>query len=106
MLGTVSFVRAGSLYADLARGDEAEFRMLAVDPAARGRGVATLLVRACLDRARSAGASRVVICSSSRMRTAHRLYDRLGFSRLPERDWSPSEGVHLLAYVHDLRHPA
>ncbi len=106
VLGTVSFVRAGSLYADLARGDEAEFRMLAVDPAARGRGVATLLVRACLDRARSAGASRVVICSSSRMRTAHRLYDRLGFSRLPERDWSPSEGVDLLAYVHDLRHPA
>ena len=40
------------------------------------------------------------------MRTAHRLYDRLGFSRLPECDWSPSEGVHLLAYVHDLRHPA
>ena len=105
VLGTVSFVRAGSLYADLARGDEAEFRMLAVDPAARGRGVATLLVRACLDRARSAGASRVVICSSSRMRTAHRLYDRLGFSRLPERDWSPSEGVHLLAYVHDLQPP-
>jgi ribosomal protein S18 acetylase RimI-like enzyme len=105
VLGTVSFVRAGSLYADLARGDEAEFRMLAVDPAARGRGVATLLVRACLDRARAAGASRVVICSSSRMRTAHRLYDRLGFSRLPERDWSPSEGVDLLAYVHDLQHP-
>ena len=78
--------------------------MLAVDPAARGRGVATLLVRACLERARAAGASRVVICTSTTMLVAHRLYQRLGFTRLPDRDWSPSEGVQLLAYVHDL-HP-
>jgi hypothetical protein len=37
-LGTVSFVRAGSAYADVAQDGEAEFRMLAVDPRARGRG--------------------------------------------------------------------
>jgi GNAT superfamily N-acetyltransferase len=104
VLGTVSFVRAGSAYAELAREGEAEFRMLAVDPAARGRGVATLLVRACLERARAVGASRLVICTSTTMLVAHRLYQRLGFTRLPDRDWSPSEGVQLLAYVHDL-HP-
>ena len=33
--------------------DEAAFRMLVVDPAARGRGIGELLVRACLERARS-----------------------------------------------------
>jgi GNAT superfamily N-acetyltransferase len=103
VLGTVSFVLAGSAYAELARAGEAEFRMLAVDPAARGRGVAAVLVRACLDRARAAGASRVVICSSTRMHAAHRLYERLGFTRLPALDWSPSEGVQLLGYTHDLR---
>ena len=32
------------------------------------------------------------------MATAHRLYERLGFVRTPERDWSPSPDVDLLAY--------
>ena len=32
------------------------------------------------------------------MRTAHRLYERAGFVRLPERDWSPVPGVNLLVY--------
>jgi hypothetical protein len=32
------------------------------------------------------------------MVAAHRLYERLGFTRLPERDWSPLPGVHLMAY--------
>jgi hypothetical protein len=37
------------------------------------------------------------------MHAAHRLYERLGFTRLPALDWSPSEGVQLLGYTHDLR---
>jgi ribosomal protein S18 acetylase RimI-like enzyme len=44
----------------------------------------------------------MVLSTSTAMTTAHRLYERLGFVRLPERDWSPVPGVHLLAYVLDL----
>jgi ribosomal protein S18 acetylase RimI-like enzyme len=82
--------------------DEAAFRMLAVDPAVRGRGVGELLVRTCLDRAGAAGKRRVVISTDPRMTSAHRLYERLGFRRLPARDWSPVPGVDLLVYSVEL----
>jgi ribosomal protein S18 acetylase RimI-like enzyme len=82
--------------------EEAAFRMLAVDPAVRGRGVGELLVRSCLDRARAAGKRRMVLSTDPRMTAAHRLYERLGFRRLPERDWSPAPGVDLLVYALEL----
>ena len=34
-----------------------------------------------------------------------RLYARLGFVRIPERDWSPLPGVQLLALKYDLTTP-
>jgi hypothetical protein len=37
------------------------------------------------------------------MTAAHRLYERLGFTRLPGRDWSPVPGVDLLVYGLDLQ---
>src|SRR4051812_43095901 len=52
VLGAVMFVLPGSRFAELARLGEAEFRMLAVDPAVQRRGVARLLVGECLRRAR------------------------------------------------------
>ena len=58
-------------------------------PAAQGRGIGELLVTTCLDRARAAGKRRMVISTDPRMTAAHRLYERLGFRRLPERDWTP-----------------
>jgi ribosomal protein S18 acetylase RimI-like enzyme len=97
-LGAVMFVLPGSRYAELSQDGEAEFRMLAVDPAAQRRGVARALVQACLDRAAALGRSDVVICSRDFAVGAHRLYERMGFVRLPERDWSPLEGVTLLAF--------
>ena len=76
--------------------------MLSVDHAARGQGIGELLVRGCLERARAAGKTRMVLSTDVRMSAAHRLYERLGFTRLPERDWSPMPGVNLLAYALDL----
>ena len=102
LLGTVSYVRAGSLYAEVSREGEAEFRMLAVDRTARGRGVGRALARACIDRARAEGVSAVVISTATTMAPAHALYDSLGFVRLPERDWRPIPSVLLLAYRLDL----
>jgi len=98
-LGAVMFVEPGSEYSELSRDDEAEFRMLAVDPEAQRRGVARALVRACLDRAAELGRSAVVICSRDFAKPAHRLYQSMGFVRLPERDWSPMDGVTLLAFL-------
>ncbi len=98
LLGTVTVSEPGTAYAEVSLPGELEFRMLGVDPAARGRGIGELLIRAVLARARRRGDHRVVLCSAEAMHAAHRLYRRLGFSRLPERDWSPAPGVQLLAF--------
>lgn len=101
-LGTVTIAFPGTPYAELCREGELEFRMLAVAVNARRRGVGEALTRAVLERAREVGAARVVLCSQSTMKTAHRLYERLGFRRLPERDWEPVPGVTLLSYALEL----
>ncbi|TDU82429.1 acetyltransferase (GNAT) family protein [Kribbella voronezhensis] len=102
LLGTVTFCPVGSVYREIGRDDEGEFRMLGVSPAARGRGVGTALTEHCIERSRELGFARVVMSSARPMTTAHRIYERLGFTRLPERDWSPRPGVDLYAFTLDL----
>jgi ribosomal protein S18 acetylase RimI-like enzyme len=96
LLGGVTFVLPGSRYAGVSRAGEAEIRMLAVAPDAWGRRIGEALVRACVERAAEAGAGSVVISVRDFAVPAQRLYARLGFERLPERDWSPQPGVLLL----------
>jgi ribosomal protein S18 acetylase RimI-like enzyme len=102
VVGSVALVLEGDFAEVVESEDEAGFRMLVVDPAAQGRGIGELLVSACLDRARAAGKRRMVISTDPRMTAAHRLYQRLGFTRLPERDWSPMPGIDLLVYAREL----
>lgn len=83
--------------------DAASIRMMAVRPEARGRGVATALTRACLDRARAEGRRWLVLHSSTPMADAQRLYLSLGFVRDLDADWHPDPDVHLMAYRYDLR---
>ncbi|MFD3608641.1 GNAT family N-acetyltransferase [Streptomyces atroolivaceus] len=99
LLGGVTYVAPSSPWADIAGEDEAEFRMLAVSPEARGRGAGEALVRACVDRARAAGGLSGLVLSTQRsMLGAHRLYRRLGFVRTPERDWCPLPDLPLLTF--------
>jgi ribosomal protein S18 acetylase RimI-like enzyme len=81
---------------------EAEIRALAVRPHVQGRGVGAELLRRMIDRAAGQGVRRLVLCTEPGMRTAHRLYERAGFARRPERDWSPAPEVTLLVYGMDL----
>nr|WP_221471836.1 GNAT family N-acetyltransferase [Amycolatopsis umgeniensis] len=98
LVGTVTIARPGTPFAELSREGELEFRMLGVSPSATGRGIGEALTRAVIERARELDADRVVLCSLVTMKRAHRLYERLGFTRLPERDWEPHPGVTLIAY--------
>ena len=104
VLGSVTFCPLGSPFREIARDDEGEFRMLAVDDAARGRGVGQALVSLCVLRARELGYAGVRMSSMDRMTSAHRVYERLGFARVPEDDWSPGAGITLLAYRPGSRH--
>ena len=102
VVGSVALVLAGDFGNVTASDAEAAFRMLVVDPDVQGQGVGRLLVTECLERARAAGKRRMVLSTDPLMTAAHRLYERLGFTRLPERDWSPVSGVDLLVYAIDL----
>ncbi|MGW8380100.1 GNAT family N-acetyltransferase [Streptomyces sp. ODS28] len=102
VLGSVVFVPHGTRLAEISAPDEAEFRMLAVRSEGRGRGTGEALVRACMDRARLLGVRRLVLSTGERMRAGHRLYERLGFTRTPERDWSPVPDVRLMTYALEL----
>ncbi|MFB9931363.1 GNAT family N-acetyltransferase [Amycolatopsis halotolerans] len=98
VVGSVAIVQPGSKLSEISQPGELEFRMLAVSAAARGRGVGEALTQAVLARGRELGVDRVVLSSLDVMRKAHRLYERIGFRRLPGRDWHPHPGVNLIAY--------
>ncbi|MFD5400783.1 GNAT family N-acetyltransferase [Streptomyces griseorubiginosus] len=101
ILGGVTYVPSPGPMADLARPGEAEIRMLAVAHEARGRGVGQALVRACVDRAAATGHD-LVLCTQPTMHAAHRLYERLGFTRAPERDWKPIPGNDFTLLTYEL----
>jgi ribosomal protein S18 acetylase RimI-like enzyme len=103
LLGSVTFVLPGTPLAELSRAGQAEFRMLAVAPSAWGRGVGALLAQACVERARELDMSAIVICTRSFATVARAMYEKLGFVRVPERDWSPGPGIDLLVLQLDLR---
>lgn len=88
VLGVVVLAHKGGPLNLLAVDGEAEFRMLAVDPKGRGRGVGESLVLACIERGSRPpqSARAIVLWTQPTMQAAQRLYERLGFIRVPERD--------------------
>jgi ribosomal protein S18 acetylase RimI-like enzyme len=98
IVGTVMLVTP-SMTSEIAGPDEAEIRALAVAPGTQGMGVGRALLRSALAGAAGQGARAVVLSTQPEMRAAHRLYERAGFTRRPDRDWSPEPGVDLLVYV-------
>jgi ribosomal protein S18 acetylase RimI-like enzyme len=99
MLGCVSHVRDHtSAFAEVERPGEAGFRMLGVDPEARGQGVGQALVEACIERARASGRTGLVIVTAPSWTDAQRLYERIGFRRAPDRGFEPVPGITLWAY--------
>jgi putative acetyltransferase len=75
VLGTCAVVRHSP--------DECEIAKMAVDPAARGRGLGDLLMEAAVDFARQIGVWRVSIVSNTVLAPALRLYRKHGFVEVP-----------------------
>jgi ribosomal protein S18 acetylase RimI-like enzyme len=82
--------------------EEAEIRALAVAPEAQGSGLGRRLLAAVIARAAAIGVRRVLLLTQPDMKAAQHLYEQAGFTRLPDRDWSPEPGLTLLAYALDL----
>jgi ribosomal protein S18 acetylase RimI-like enzyme len=102
LLGTTTYVPGPGPYHEGEFGDAASMRMLAVAPEAQGRGVGRALVVACIERARAAGRPGIGIYTRPFMTSAHRLYESLGFRRVPELDWEFEPGEWLWALRLDL----
>ncbi|MCC9309632.1 GNAT family N-acetyltransferase [Kitasatospora sp. RB6PN24] len=99
VLGCVTFAVGGTEWADIATPGEGEIRMLATAAAARGRGVGEALVRTTVARSRELGLTGMAFSTQPRMTAAHRVYERVGFRRTPERDWRPVPEVDLWVYT-------
>ena len=103
VVGCVTFVEGGEPLSQLDDPEAATIRMLGVASTARGHGVGEALVRACIERAGAAGYRRVALHTRTSMTGAQRLYERLGFRRERDHDFSPAPGVLLLGYVLELK---
>ena len=79
-----------------------EVRLLAVAPAARGRGIGTALMQECVRRARQSGAGVLTLHTTELMQAAMRVYERMGFVRAPELDFHPVPGLTIKGYRLDL----
>lgn len=67
--------------------DAAGFRLLAVDHEYRGLGIGKLLVESCISRAREQERSQVIIHSTLSMKTAWKMYEKMGFGRSEDLDF-------------------
>jgi GNAT superfamily N-acetyltransferase len=76
----------------------AAFRLLAVDPAARGKGIGRRLTEVCVERARAEGAPALGLHTTDAMKVAREMYEKLGFERAPKYDFHPSPQIAVEAY--------
>ena len=80
-------------------GEWASIRLLGVDPAMRGLGLAHGLVEACLARADEDGAERVGLYTSELMQRARALYERMEFQLV--REIEPRHGLRYWLFVRE-----
>jgi len=77
---------------------EAELGRLAVASWARRQGIGRALLRHCEQHGRSAGWQAIALWSRPAQIEAHRLYESLGYQRLPQRDSVDEAGHGRLAF--------
>lgn len=73
------------------------FRLLAVHPQTRGKGLAKQLIDRCIKQARSEGFSQLLIHSTKFMMIAWKMYERIGFKRFSEIDFEKG-GVQVYGF--------
>ena len=103
VVGSVLLCPPGAVIPDPGIGRDIRFavpevRLLAVAPAGRGHGVGRRLMEECIRRARAAGAPALTLHTTDIMSVAMRLYERMGFARAVELDFSPAPGMLVKGY--------
>jgi GNAT superfamily N-acetyltransferase len=76
--------RLGSVFVTEHAPGVAQLRCLLVEPAARGLGLGTRLVRVCIAFARAAGYQRMILWTHDVLTSARRIYEAEGFRLIKE----------------------
>jgi len=82
----------------VAQAGEAELARLAVAAAARRLGIGRALARRCEEIARAAGWDAIALWSRPYQVGGHRLYESLGYERVPERDSIDETGFERIVF--------
>jgi ribosomal protein S18 acetylase RimI-like enzyme len=96
--GVVVLSALGAPGQAVAEPDEAELSRLAVAASSRGMGIGRALTCLCERRARVEGWRAIALWSRPRQVEAHRLYESLGYRRVPERDSVDGSGHGCLVF--------
>ncbi|WP_200332361.1 GNAT family N-acetyltransferase [Leucobacter sp. L43] len=107
LLGSITVPLPGERLIEDTEENEFDVRLLGVSPAARGRGVGRAIMRYAADLARTRGLDRVVLHTGEQMVAAQRLYERLGFVQIPEREFTIEREIgplRILSYGLDVGH--
>ena len=98
-VGHAAVVIGPSTMSDHTDPDSSSLRMVAVLPAAQGRGVGRALIIAAMEVARRAGRTTMRLYTQSMMHAAQHIYESVGFQRVPARDrYIERHQMHLIAY--------
>jgi DNA-binding MarR family transcriptional regulator/GNAT superfamily N-acetyltransferase len=93
--------RVGCVFLQQQAPDVAKLRLLLVEPNARGHGIGSRLVAACVDFAREAGYRELLLWTVDQLHAARRLYQAAGF-RLVESEAYDGWGVPVTAQTWSL----
>ncbi|MFP5389831.1 MAG: GNAT family N-acetyltransferase [Thermoleophilia bacterium] len=103
VVGVVALLAPGEPARAVALETEAELTRLVVSSGARRQGIGRALANRCTELAHSAGWPAISLWSRPYQRTGHRLYESLGYQRLPERDSVDETGFHRLVFRLELK---
>jgi ribosomal protein S18 acetylase RimI-like enzyme len=81
--GMAFLVRSGNPW-DIFKAEWSYIRMVGVEPAYEGRGIAKTLTRMCLDHAKQTGEKTIALHTSEIMPAARHIYESFGFKILYE----------------------
>lgn len=105
LVGAVTLYANGSGSPEGWPRDWAGIRLLAVHPDYRGRGIGHALMEECARRCRARGTNTIGLHTTQVMDIAHKMYERMGFKRVPEYDFYPAPERLVMAYRLDLSNP-
>lgn len=102
-VGHAAVVLGPSRMSDHSEPEASSLRMVAVRPDCQGHGIGRALCEESMAIARRAGRTTMRLYTQPVMQVAQRMYESLGFRRVPERDaYVARHDMHLIAYEADL----